>query len=53
MIENPAFSSQTKDTLTTKTNKLGSSYTPNDTFLKKVAKCGIIEQVIQFATFHN
>lgn len=51
MIENPAFSSQTKDTLTTKANKLGSSYSPSDTFLKKVAKCGIVEQVIQFAKF--
>ena len=51
MIENPAFSSQTKDTLTTKVNKLGSIYSPSDTFLKKVAKCGIVEQVIQYAKF--
>jgi len=51
MIENPAFSSQTKDTLTTKTTKLGSTYTPAESFLKKVAKCGIVEQVIQFAKF--
>ena len=51
MIQNPAFSSQTKDTLTTKANKFGTTYSPNDTFLKKVAKCGIVEQVIQFAKF--
>ena len=38
IIENPAFSSQTKDTLTTKANKLGSSYLPHDNFMKKVAK---------------
>ena len=42
VIENPAFSSQTKDTLTTKANKLGSNYNPSDTFLKKIAKWGNI-----------
>ena len=51
MIESPAFSSQTKDTLTTKVNKFGSVYEPTDLFLKKIAKSGIIEQVIKFAKF--
>jgi DNA topoisomerase-2 len=50
-IENPAFSSQTKDTLTTKADKFGSKYTPNPTFMKKLAKCGIVEQVIELAKF--
>jgi hypothetical protein len=47
IIINPAFSSQTKDTLTTKTEKFGSKYEPTQVFLKKVAKCGIVEQIIQ------
>jgi len=51
MIENPAFSSQTKDTLTTKVNKFGSSYEPQDNFIKKISKCGIVEQMIQLAKF--
>ena len=51
VIENPAFSSQTKDTLTTKNDKFGSKYTPNPTFMKKLAKCGIVEQVIELAKF--
>ena len=51
MIENPAFSSQTKDTLTTKVNKFGSSYEPPDNFIKKIAKCGIVEQMVQLAKF--
>ena len=50
-IENPAFSSQTKDTLTTKVDKFGSKYTPNATFMKKLSKCGIVEQVIELAKF--
>ena len=50
-IVNPAFSSQTKDTLTTKIDKFGSKYTPNPAFLKKLAKCGIVEQMIEFAKF--
>ena len=51
LIENPAFSSQTKDTLTTKSNKFGSLYEPADIFLKKIAKSGIVEQMIQLAKF--
>lgn len=50
-VENPAFSSQTKDTLTTKIEKFGSKYEPTQVFLKKIAKCGIVEQVIQLIKF--
>jgi len=50
-IINPAFSSQTKDTLTTKVDKFGSKYTPTPVFLKKLAKCGIVEQMIELAKF--
>ena len=38
VIENPAFSSQTKDTLTTKSNKFGTSYKANTNMVKKLAK---------------
>ena len=50
-IINPAFSSQTKDTLTTKIEKFGSKYEPTQAFLKKLAKCGIVEQIIQLIKF--
>jgi DNA gyrase/topoisomerase IV subunit B len=50
-LENPTFSSQTKDTTTLKSEKFGSRYEPNQAFLKKLAKCGIVEQVIEFAKF--
>jgi DNA topoisomerase-2 len=50
-IENPAFSSQTKDTLTTKADRFGSKYVPSPAFMKKLAKCGIVEQVIELAKF--
>ena len=51
VIDNPAFNSQTKDTLTTKVSKFGSSYNPDNNFLKKITKSGIINQVIQLAKF--
>jgi DNA topoisomerase-2 len=50
-IVNPAFSSQTKDTLTSKTEKFGSKYEPTPAFMKKLAKCGIVEQIIQLVKF--
>jgi DNA gyrase/topoisomerase IV subunit B len=51
IIINPAFSSQTKDTLTSKIDKFGSKYEPTPIFMKKLAKCGIVEQVIELAKF--
>ena len=51
VIVNPSFSSQTKDTLTTKLDKFGSKYEPTPAFLKKLAKCGVVEQVIELAKF--
>lgn len=50
-IINPAFSSQSKHTLTTKVNKFGSKYEPSDALIKKISKCGIVEQVIKLAMF--
>lgn len=51
VIINPAFDSQTKHTLNTKVNKFGSKYEPSPNFIKKLAKCGIIDQVIEMAQF--
>lgn len=48
---NPTFSSQTKDTCTSKTDKFGSKYIPQPAFLKKLAKCGIVEQIIELVKF--
>lgn len=42
LIENPAFDSQTKETLTLKKERFGSTCELSDSFLKKVADCGII-----------
>jgi DNA topoisomerase-2 len=50
-LVNPTFASQTKDNCTLKADKFGSKYIPNQTFLKKLAKCGIVEQVIELAKF--
>jgi len=51
ILENPTFSSQSKDTCTSKVDKFGSKYEPQQAFLKKLAKCGIVEQVIELAKF--
>jgi len=51
ILVNPTFSSQTKEECTLKPDKFGSKYIPNQTFLKKIAKCGIVEQVIELAKF--
>ncbi len=50
-LVNPTFSSQTKDTCTSKQDKFGSKYTPQQAFLKKLAKCGIVEQIIELVKF--
>ena len=51
IIENPNFDSQTKHTLTSKVNTFGSTYTPSENFLKKLAKCGIVDLVVKTAQF--
>jgi len=42
-VENPAFSSQTKDELTTTSANFGSACTVSDEFVEKVAKMGVME----------
>jgi DNA topoisomerase-2 len=51
VIENPSFDSQTKETLTTDIKEFGSKYEINEAFIKKLAKCGIVEQVLDYAKF--
>lgn len=48
LIENPSFSSQTKEVLTTKSSAFGSSYKLSDDTLKKViSKLDIVEKVLE------
>jgi DNA topoisomerase-2 len=51
LIDNPSFDSQTKDTLTSKKTNFGSKCDLPDDFMKKVAKSGIIENVLSWAKF--
>ena len=48
-IINPSFSSQTKETLTTKVENFGSKYTPNPDFIAKIIKCGIVKQLLELS----
>lgn len=45
-IENPAFDSQTKETLTSKPPQFGSQCKVSDAFLKKMAKSSVIENIV-------
>jgi DNA topoisomerase-2 len=49
LIENPAFDSQTKETLTTKQSKFGSTCDMSDALMKKVLKSGIVETILEWA----
>ncbi|EMR11038.1 hypothetical protein PNEG_00635 [Pneumocystis murina B123] len=49
LIENPAFDSQTKETLTLKQSSFGSKCLLNDDFIKKVLKTSIMESILDTA----
>lgn len=51
LIENPAFDSQTKDTLTTRPKGFGSTCKLSDKFLKQVDKSDIVEAILSYAKF--
>ncbi|KAG8724984.1 DNA topoisomerase 2 [Ceratobasidium sp. 395] len=51
LIENPAFNSQTKEWLTLPSSKFGSRPHVSEDFMKKVAKSGIIDNVLNWAKF--
>ena len=46
LIENPAFDSQTKETLTTKSSNFGSSFEISEKFIKDLLKTNIINQIV-------
>ena len=49
LIENPAFNSQTKETLTTKISEFGSSFELSEKFYKQIINSGIIERCLRYA----
>ncbi|MCJ1304555.1 DNA topoisomerase 2 [Hypocenomyce scalaris] len=49
LIVNPAFTSQTKEQLTTKASQFGSKCTVSDDFLKKIAKTEVVANILHFA----
>ncbi|KAK9422434.1 putative DNA topoisomerase [Seiridium unicorne] len=49
LITNPAFTSQTKEQMTTKTSQFGSKCDLTDNFLKAIAKTEAITNIIDFA----
>ncbi|KAI9366079.1 DNA topoisomerase [Zopfochytrium polystomum] len=53
LIENPTFDSQTKENMTLKAAKLGSKCTISEEFIKKVAKSGVLENVLALAKFKS
>ncbi|KAF8750223.1 hypothetical protein HU200_012478 [Digitaria exilis] len=51
LIDNPAFDSQTKETLTTRQGSFGSKCELSDEFMKKVEKSGIVNCLLSWAEF--
>ena len=51
VIEDPTFSSQTKEFLTTKTSEFGSKCEISPDFIKRLIKTGLVEEVIKLAEF--
>jgi DNA topoisomerase II len=51
LVENPAFDSQTKETLTTRPNAFGSDVVLSDKFLKAVEKSGVVDRILSWAKF--
>lgn len=49
LIENPAFDSQTKETLTTKPSGFGSTCELTEKFLKEILSSGIIDSIVLVA----
>ena len=49
LIVNPAFTSQTKEQLTTKHSQFGSKCSVSDEFLRKIAKTEVVNNILHFA----
>lgn len=46
LVENPAFDSQTKETLTSKASQFGSKFELEESFMKEFLKSGIVEIIL-------
>ena len=51
LIENPAFDSQTKESLNTQVKSFGSKCTPTDKFYTAALKTGVVESVMNWVKF--
>lgn len=51
LVVNPAFDSQTKETLTTKASAFGSSCVVSDRLMKLVEKSGVVDNILSWAKF--
>ncbi|KAF6995935.1 hypothetical protein CFC21_012354 [Triticum aestivum] len=51
LIDNPAFDSQTKETLTTRQASFGSTCELSEEFLKKVSSSGVVSNLLSWAEF--
>jgi len=51
LIENPAFDSQTKETLTTRKQEFGSDAELSEKFMKSIMNTGIVDRVLNYAKF--
>lgn len=52
-ITNPAFDSQSKETLTTPATKFGSKAEISDKFIEKLYKSGLVEKVMEINAIHE
>ena len=53
IIVNPSFDGQTKETLTTIKKKFGSECIVSDSFVKQLAKTGIVDRIVAQAEYKN
>jgi len=53
IIVNPSFDGQTKETLTTIKKKFGSECVVSDSFVKQLAKTGIVDRIVAQAEYKN
>jgi len=51
LIENPAFDSQTKETLNTRASNFGSKFEVSEGVIKKMMTSGIVENILSWASF--
>ena len=51
LIVNPAFDSQTKETLTTKASNFGSKCVVSEKMMKLIEKSGIVDNILSYAKF--